>query len=63
MKELETINQAIRDLAEKALRNSQTYQEALNYIDKNCYWNDLGQAIKKAAQDMIRARALNSQIS
>lgn len=57
------LNELIDDLVDEALKNSTTYNAALQYVESHCPWSDLGVATKKAAQDMIRARALNSQIS
>lgn len=52
----------IAEYADFAIEQSETYAEAIVYVNKMASPTIHGQAIKKAIQDEITKRALNSEI-
>lgn len=58
-KEVENL---VKVKATQALVRSETYQEAILLVEQNASLTAHGQAIKKAIQDEITKRALNSEI-
>ncbi|MEI4302669.1 hypothetical protein V9664_09415 [Streptococcus suis] len=52
----------IVEYASYAIEQSETYADAIMYINKMASLTIHGQAIKKAIQDEITKRALNSKI-
>lgn len=53
----------VRKYADLALEKYDTYQEAINAVQHFSSHTFLGQELKKAIQDEITERALNSNIS
>ncbi|AXI68356.1 hypothetical protein DP112_09915 [Streptococcus suis] len=52
----------IVEYADYAIEQSETYADAIMYVNKMASLTIHGQAIKKAIQDEITKRALNSKI-
>lgn len=58
----EQIEKFINNYVNEAIENSETYAEAVSYVNKHSSFTEIGQSIKKAIQEKIRNLALNSRI-
>lgn len=58
----EQIEKFISNFADEAIEKSETYSEAILYVDKHSSLTEFGQVVKKAIQEKIRDIALNSRI-
>ncbi|HEO7364873.1 TPA: hypothetical protein VBE94_000788 [Streptococcus agalactiae] len=58
----EQIEKFISNFADEAIEKSETYSEAILYVDKHSILTEFGQVVKKAIQEKIRDIALNSRI-
>lgn len=58
----ERTERIVKDFADYAIDQSSTYSEAIQYIQKTASFTEYGQAVKKAIQDEITKRALDSKI-
>lgn len=56
------IEKFISNFADEAIEKSETYSEAILYVDKHSSLTEFGQVVKKAIQEKIRDIALNSRI-
>ena len=59
----EQIEKFINDFVNEAIEKSDTYADAILYVNKIASLTELGQVIKKAIQDKICEFALNSKIN
>lgn len=59
----EQIEKFINDFVKEAIEKSDTYADAILYVNKIASLTELGQVIKKAIQDKIGEYALNSKIN
>lgn len=59
----EQIEKFINDFVNEAIEKSDTYADAILYVNKIASLTELGQVIKKAIQDKIDECALNSKIN
>lgn len=59
----EQIEKFINDFVNEAIEKSDTYADAILYVNKIVSLTELGQVIKKAIQDKIGECALNSKIN
>lgn len=59
----ENIEKLITNIAQKVMDSSDTYEEAINNVNKLSSHTVYGPAIKKAIQDKIMSYALNSKIN
>ncbi|GAA5361359.1 hypothetical protein [Streptococcus uberis] len=58
----EQIEKFINDFVNEAIENSETYAEAVLYVNKHSSLTETGLLIKKAIQEKIGILALNSRI-
>lgn len=58
----EQIEKFISNFADEAIEKSETYSEAILYVDKHSSLTEFWQVVKKAIQEKIRDIALNSRI-
>lgn len=56
------INNIIDELVSEAINNSETYNEAKMFVNKNVEPNNLGLTIKNIAHDKIEEIAMNDKI-
>lgn len=59
----EQIEKFINDFVNETIEKSDTYADAILYVNKIASLTELGQVIKKAIQDKIGEQALNSKIN
>ncbi|MCC9920272.1 hypothetical protein HK137_08200, partial [Streptococcus agalactiae] len=50
----EQIEKFISNFADEAIEKSETYSEAILYVDKHSSLTEFGQVVKKAIQEKIR---------
>lgn len=55
-------NRLVKQYADLAIEQSETFQEAIDLVREYSALSVLGQELKKAIQDEIIKRALNSEI-
>lgn len=56
------INNIINELVSEAINNSETYNEAKIFVNKNVEFNSLGLTIRNIAHDKIEEIAMNDKI-
>ena len=56
------INNIIDELVSEAINNSETYNEAKIFVNKNVEFNSLGLTIRNIAHDKIEEIAMNDKI-